>query len=560
MIRQWILVLFIAITCFACSKQEESGAITDLMGTHFKHYKNGPGCAIGVVKDGELIFSKGYGYANMDYNIPNTPDSKFYIGSMAKQFCGAALLKLESEGKVNFNRPITDYLPDFPTYGEPITVNHIIHHTSGIRGTSSMQLIAGIKSDFEDFFTANHQYEMIKNQKELNFGPGTEFRYSSGGYIVLAKLVEALSGQCFREYLDEHIFQPLGMKNTFVIDNHREIVKDRVISYFPLGNTFERRSLIFDGMGDGSILTTVNDLLLWDSAFYDDLLGIPNFAERMYEEGKVPIGENKYYGMALETSVYKGYKSVSHNGGMLGFRADLIRFPGEKLSVIVLANHANLHSSHEALQIADLFLKKRTLPDDFDKQQPYPNIERAEGEQLVGKYFSHAINSWRRISYENDTLYYDSGNENHRTPLRKTSDSTYIIDAFDPSATLTFSQNQLNLNYGWVTYDFERFDDTQPSWQDLQVYLGTYYSAELATRYEIFEEMNQIFVRINTNEPFVIFPNPLDARINWNSKSMVWLGYAMMKFKFNNNAEVSGFSIGDNRVGGIWFSKLALDH
>lgn len=146
---------------------------------------------------------------------------------MARQFCGAALLKLESEGKVNFQDPITRYLPDFPVYEEEITIDHIIHHTSGIRGTSSMQLIAGIDHNFEEHFTANRQYEMIKAQKALNFSPGTEYRYSSGGYIVLAKLVEAVSGKSFRKYLDEYFFQPLGMKNTFIIDDHNEIVKDR---------------------------------------------------------------------------------------------------------------------------------------------------------------------------------------------------------------------------------------------------------------------------------------------------------------------------------------------
>ncbi|MEO1805508.1 MAG: serine hydrolase, partial [Bacteroidota bacterium] len=269
------------------SKEDQ---VTQLLKAY--NYDTVPGLALGIIKHGELIFAKGYGSANLDYEIPNTPNSRFYIGSMAKQFTGAALVKLSSEGKIDFHAPIQTYLPDFPVYDHPITVQHIIHHTSGIRGTSSMQLIAGIEKNFEEYFSANMQYEMIKAQKSLNFIPGSEYRYSSGGYIILAKVVEAISGISFREYLNIHFFQPLGMDQTFVIDDHQEVVKDRVISYFPThSGEFKRRSMIFDGMGDGSILTTVSDLAKWDRAFYEDaLLHIPQFAARMYEVGILNSG------------------------------------------------------------------------------------------------------------------------------------------------------------------------------------------------------------------------------------------------------------------------------
>ena len=555
--RYLSIFILLIVFLFGCNQKSVNGStITFKIDSIFSAYQTGPGCAVGVIKDGQPIFSKGYGYANLDYDIPITDNSKFYIGSMAKQFCGAALLKLESEGKVNFQDPITRYLPDFPVYEEEITVDHIIHHTSGIRGTSSMQLIAGIDHNFEEHFTANRQYEMIKAQKALNFSPGTEYRYSSGGYIVLAKLVEAVSGKSFRNYLDEYFFQPLGMNNTFVIDDHNEIVKDRVISYFPVDKGFERRSMIFDGMGDGSILTTVNDLLRWDQAFYDDsLLSIPNFAERMYNTGKVLSWANQYYGMALQTEKYKGYDMVAHNGGMLGFRADLVRFPKERLSVIVLANHADIHSTYYAQQVVDLFLPSKEIKE--EKRQLTPtSLSKKHGERLSGKYFSHDINNWRKISWEDDTLYYDSGNEHYRTPLRKVDENEFFIDAFDLPASLRFEGDRLYMDYGWTKKTFTKFDDSQPTLEDLRKYHGTYYSQELNIYYKVYKKEDKVYVQIKNNEPILVFPKPINPRINWNSKNMVWIGFAMMKFQFDEDKKVNGFLIGDNRVKGIWFKKI----
>ena len=550
-------IILLAILVGCKEAPEEKATLNETIDSLFAEYNEGPGASIGVIKDGEFIFSKGYGFANLDYSIPNSPDSKFYIASMAKQFCGAALLKLESEGKLDFQKPITHYLPDFPSYNQVITVDHIIHHTSGIRGTSSMQLIAGIKSDFEDYFSADQQYEMIKTQTKLNFEPGSEFRYSSGGYIVLAKLIEAITGQSFRSYLDDVLFKPLRMSNTFVIDNHREVVKDRVISYYPTSRGFERRSMIFDGMGDGSIVTTVNDLLKWDQAFYDEkLLQIPDFAERMYETGKVRRGNDFYYGMALETSTFKGHRQIGHNGGMLAFRADLIRFPEEKLSVIVLANHGYLHSSFMAQQVAGFYLEDKTLKKEKNEMKTSPSVPKDEAEKYVGKYFSHDINQWRRISYSNDTLYYDNGNINNRISLRKTESHNFVIDQFNPPIPIGFEENTMTIDYGWMKKRFELFDDSQPKREDLKAFLGKYFSSELNTYYTLYELDGRIWVRVNSNIPFVIFPDPTDTKINWNSKSMVWLGYAMMKFQFDEYQKVTGFLIGDNRVSGIFFEKL----
>ena len=347
------------------------------------------------------------------------------------------------------------------------------------------------------------------------------------------------------------------MDDTMVVDNHQEVVENRVVSYIQNSTGYERRSMIFDGMGDGSILTTINDLAKWDKAFYDDnLLDIPDFSNKMYNSGKVLRGNEFYYGMALQTSDHKGHKSVHHNGGMLGFRADLVRFPEEELSIIVLANNSIINSTGKAFEVADFYLPSKTENAIENAPSEFPPIPKEYADQLIGKYFSDDLNMWRRITYENDTLFYDSGNLDYKVPLLKTTSTSFEITQFDSPIKLKFNGDYLNIDYGWVCYNFQKFNDALPNWNDLTKYIGNYYSDELNTYYRVFKQNNHLKIQVNNNEPFEIFPKPSDTRINWNSKSMVWLGYAMMKFKFDGLNKIEGFSIGDNRVRGIYFEKL----
>ncbi len=255
---------------------------------------------------------------------------------MAKQFTTAALLILEAEGKLDFKRPVQAYLPAFPEYAWPITLQHLVHHTSGIRETNSMQLFQGIDPQFEEVFDTDDLVELVLQQKELNFAPGSEYRYSSGGYAVLAKIVEKVSGKPFPEFVEERIFRKLGMYDTRVSDDHNEIIPNRAVSYWPQGEgQWERRSQVFDAYGDGGIITTVRDLLEWDKAFYEDRLGVENFAEKMYQKGRLNSGEEIEYARALQIREFRGQRYITHNGGMLGFRVDMIRFPDKKLFKLI---------------------------------------------------------------------------------------------------------------------------------------------------------------------------------------------------------------------------------
>ncbi|MEM7381512.1 MAG: serine hydrolase domain-containing protein [Bacteroidota bacterium] len=403
-----ITVLFLVFFSFSGASQqttldEKLRSVSELL----KPYDRlGPGYAIGIIKDGEMIFSKGYGYANLDHNIAISDSSIFYIGSMAKQFTAAALLILEEEGKLDFKKEVRYYLPEFPEYDWPIRVEHLVHHTSGIRETNSLQLFQGVDLKFEEVFDTDDLVDLVLSQKELNFQPGEQFRYSSGGYAVLAKIVEIISGSDLRKFLKERVFEPLGMQNTFVSNNHNEIVKNRVTSYWPDGDGWERRSLVFNAYGDGGIMTSVRDLEKWDKAFYRDILGVKDFAKKMYQKGMLNNGNESEYARALIVMKYRGHEMITHNGGMLGFRVDMIRFPAERLSIIALGNSAFMNPTWQvAVKIADLFLDPVDMGGEEQLSEETQKIPIVKPESIIGKYFFDDLNNWKERLRLKTTLF-----------------------------------------------------------------------------------------------------------------------------------------------------------
>lgn len=526
---------------------------------------NRPGYALGIIKDGKLIYSKGYGLANLDYGITISDSSAFYIGSMAKQFTAAALLILESEGKIDLNASVRDYLPEFPNYDQEITINNLIHHTSGIRETNSLQLFQGIDRKFEEPFHTDDLFNLVLAQKELNFLPGHEYRYSSGGYAVLAKIVEQISGHSFRDFARTKIFEPLDMTSTIVSDNHNEIIPNRADSYWPVSeNKYERRSQVFDAYGDGGIITTVRDLAHWDKAFYADLLGVENFAEKMYQKSRLNNGDTIDYARALNVWEYNGQKVVQHNGGMLGFRVDMVRFPELSTTIILLGNSAYLDPTGDALKIAEILMNnsfKDKKPSDTEQETSTVKVPSYILSKFSGYYWTDQTNYFRRVTLQNDSLFLDSGNPDHKDYLIPISQKEFVVQGSIPSTRLRFNTDDADLiiNFGNLKRFFRKFDPSQPkSIDEIMSYLGVYTSEELKSSYQIFRENDVIFLEINKNEPRQIFPLQEESEMVWNGNKMLWIGFGELKFDFDENDNVQGFTIGDGRVSGVKFEKQAI--
>lgn len=317
-----------------------------------------PGCALGIVKDGRLIYKRGYGMANLDYNIPISSQSVFDVKSITKQFTAMGILLLEKQGKISLDDDIHKYLPELPRYQSPITIRHLIHHTSGIRNHIELAELAGMREE-NVHLTEEDFLGLIARQKELNFKPGEEYLYSNSGYFLLGLIVKRVSGKSLREFAEDNIFKPLGMNNTHFHDDRTSVVKNRVTAYLPDANGgFSAAINIGESGGASGLYTSIEDLFLWDQNFYDNQLGGgPDLISEQLSTGMLNNGKKIDYAFGLWVGEYKGLKKIWHGGSGGGFEHEMTRFPEQNFSVICLCNAGyNIDPGGLSEQVTDIFL------------------------------------------------------------------------------------------------------------------------------------------------------------------------------------------------------------
>ena len=312
-----------------------------------------PGAALAIIKDGKIIYRRGYGMANLEHNVPITSSSVFRIGSTSKQFTASCIALLSLQGKISLDDNVRKYIPELPKFEKPITIRNLVHHTSGIRDYLTLAGIAALPEDY--FYTPDDTVKLLSRQKRLNFPPGEQNLYSNSGYFLMGVTVQRASGKSLRDFAQKYIFEPLGMKNTHYHDDHTLIVKNRAAGYSPTKDGFRIDMTTLDHVGDGGVFTTVEDIYLWDQAFYNYKLG-KEFIDLIQIPGLLNNGEKLDYAFGLGIDEYRGLRRVSHGGGFAGFRAQLARFPEQKFSVICLANLGTINPSRLCMQIADIYL------------------------------------------------------------------------------------------------------------------------------------------------------------------------------------------------------------
>lgn len=371
-----------------------------------------PGSALGIVKDGALVYSRGYGIADLEHDIPISPTSVFYIASVSKQFVTMSVLLLEEQGKINLDDEIQVYLPDFPRYESPLTIRHFIHHTSGVRDYLTLWSLSG--NDYLDYVDKNAVYQLIKRQKTLNFTPGEKYLYSNSCYFMLAMIVEKASGESLKEFARKNIFEPLEMNNSHFHDSNLHLIKNRAFSYSPATDGYNNLIMRFDMVGSGGVYSNINDLYKWDQNFYHNVLGKggPDIINKMQEDGILNNGESAGYAFALHNDTYRGLKTISHGGSLAGYRTQLMRFPEQSFSVILLGNIATFNSTAMAKKVADVYLaeamepmaKETAAKTSESAQETAPYITE-ELENYIGTYYSEELDVDYKISEKNDSLF-----------------------------------------------------------------------------------------------------------------------------------------------------------
>ncbi len=324
-----------------------------------------PGCAVGVARGGQVVHSKGYGMANLEYGIRIWPSTVFESGSVAKQFTAAAINLLAQDGKLSLDDPVRKYIPELPDFGTPILIRHLLNHTSGLRSQWPMLALAGRPPGMA-VHTVAEILELVSHYKELNFKPGDEFLYNNTGFTLLGVVVQRVSGKSLNQFSQERLFGPLGMTRTQWREDFSAIVPNRATAYRPAPDGGFRANMPFTNVvGNGGLLTTVGDLLTWNENLDRPRVGgqdaRPTGCRR---RGRLNDGFENEYAQGLIVTSYRGVREVSHGGSTAGYQTFLARFPDHGLSVAVLCNTSGTNPSRYAHDIADIVLagKLKDLP------------------------------------------------------------------------------------------------------------------------------------------------------------------------------------------------------
>ncbi len=369
-----------------------------------------PGCALGVFRDGRIVYSRGYGMADLNHGTWITPTTVFYIASVSKQFAAFSIALLAEEGRISLDDPVRKWVPELPGYTDPIRIRHLVHHTSGIRDYLGLWTLAG--RPFTDEIPQEAAIDLIARQRSLDFAPGSRYSYSNSGYILMAEIVKRASGKSLREYAHDKMFEPLGMRQTHFHDDNGMIVPGRAESYERRGDTYRAIRSSYALVGDGGLLTTIEDLLRWDNNFYQNRLG--RGGQGLIDQVITPGGLDSAqasYAFGLTPGSYRGLATVGHGGAMFGFRTNMVRFPSERLTVTVLCNDGSANTGALTQQVADLYLadKLGPKPEAAASRPPEPAptvpITAQQASSYAGRYTSHELDTWSVVEARGDSVF-----------------------------------------------------------------------------------------------------------------------------------------------------------
>lgn len=356
--RPLVLALLLCVSATLAQGQDAS---TDRLRRQadslFSSYarSDAPGLAVAVVRDGRVVLSRGYGMADLEHRIPITPSTVFDVASVSKQFAGLAIAMLVDEGKLSLDDDVRRFIPEMADFGRPITIRHLVHHTSGLRDWPGTLGVAGWR--YDDVISFDQILTMAFHQRTLNFVPGAEYTYSNTGYNLLAEVVQRVSGQSFRAWTDQRFFQPLGMTRTVFRDDHTVVIPDRAIGYQRNADgSWRHVTNNLTALGSSSMMSTVDDLARWVINFDSMRVGGARAFAIARTRGVLNDGSTIPYAHGISHGTYRGAPTLSHSGSWAGFVTFVLHLPQQRAGVVVLANTPGVNPSRAAYQLADLTL------------------------------------------------------------------------------------------------------------------------------------------------------------------------------------------------------------
>jgi CubicO group peptidase (beta-lactamase class C family) len=513
------------------------------------------GAAVAVVDSGRIIYKNTFGLANREDKSPVNRSTLLNICSVGKQFTAFAIALLEQQGKLSVDDDIHKYLPAMHKFDYKITVYNLLNHSSGLREIADLLELSGTRSNGP--FTKNDVFKLINKQEELNFIPGSEYLYCNTGYILLAEIIERVTGKPYIDWMAENIFEPLDMKNTFIFYTPDSLPDNVAKSYTLRNNGDYQKEQLYEGwyVGAGNIFSTVEDMAKWLINFDYPTVGDKKTIARL-RENQIPFNNtNKdFYTFGRVLSNYKGLEYFWHGGGGYGYTSQVVQFPGYKFGAVVLTNFIYSGVYSRARKIADVYLSDyftNNEPVYFDYNNPYKPVKLSDKvlSEIVGNYLedSGVITS---ITRQANGLFIQTSGFG-KTELYALSDSVFFIKEAD--IRFSFSRDEsgrISKMKFFITGEetVSKKIDKVPS-IPLEFYEGKYYSKELDTYYTIYASGNKLKAHNDLNGEITLthFKNNFFKGDRWY--------FSSVEFIKTYSNEVSEFKITNDRARNIRFTK-----
>ena len=533
------LILVSVNTAFAQTSLNsvESSAIDSI----FQSYCNPgePGMAMGIVKDGEVVYKATRGKADLSNNLSITDSTAFNIASVSKQFTAYLMLIAEKEGKLKLSDDIRKYLPELKHLPNKITVEQLANHSHGLPNYSDLIEMIGFR--LSSPISNDQAVPTILSVKHANFEAGTQYQYGNSGFMLLAEILKRIYKKPFPILIDERVFQPLNMMQTSVIDHPNTIVKNKALPYKWNGDSFEQNPIRQTEIGSTGIYTTLNDMIKWATHFQNPSVGNEDQIGQL-SRNTIAITKtgDLEYGLGLYTETYKGIKTVFHGGGAAGYRAYILHVPEETFSIVILGNQENTDALYVIYDILDFFFKEQFEETAFDNT----SYTETKLKGYEGTYRFQPGQYWT-FRADGTDLYFDGVDQ----PLPLVGEDKFKF--FLPHSFLTFHADFMEFRITDMNYRCEKIDVDPPALdkEQLEKYVGIYKNMEFNTFYEVVLIENQLFAKHLTNGEIPL--NPL-------SENIFYADYPLgeLNFKLDPREKVSSFTLSGQNFKNVEFLKV----
>ena len=541
-----LLILLSSIKLFAQSNQKlDSEAITKIL---YQHTSDDlPGMAVGIVKEGKIIYEHYLGYANLEHQVKIDKDTRFNIASDAKQFTALCILKLIEQGKLNLNDDFREYLPDlYKNIQDKITVSNLITHSSGIRDYGYLIGLTG-KTTWKQFIDNNDVVTLLKDQEDLNFKPRTEYLYSNSNYILLTEIVKSITGQEFSEFAKQ-LFEELGMANTHFLTNYMAIIPHKARPYSNW-NGWREEPTLGDVHGDGALFTTLQDQLQWEQIV--QLNDGKYLAKKIINKSQALLASSidNGYGYGLEFGQYGGLKYCYHDGSTGAYNATFFRFPAKNVSIVVMTNNRSVPTNYLAQQLADYILE---LPATSSKYPRKPEkIEPLRStKDLIGIYQNQANGTIIKIVEKEGVLFRE---RYQRDPVKL---------MFEEGALFVYENKGRRINFMNVGQTKQKFTLYHPSIKpetyhrlsnldsnnfDKKELIGNFYNKETDTT---------ISLQYLQDKTYSLTKNGRERKAALIIKYHLRMNSYIINIIRDQDNKVIGLNVSNNRIKNVIFDKI----